>query len=118
MITEAFCFQGTNESAFVHHTNSHFACFFFKIDLLFVHALQFAEEVMSLCTELAVSVFRRELNHVCQRSTGGPTNHLHNLSCRHYADLDTDVAASLAQICRAVGRLYLRHPHMRLVGNF
>ena len=63
-----------------------------------------------------MSVFRRELSRVCQH--GAVTHQLHNPpSCRHFSDLDADVAASLAQICRALSRLYDRHPQMRLVFN-
>jgi len=68
--------------------------------------------MLSLCTELSVSVFRRELSHVCQH---GVTHQLPHSTCHHYNDLDADVAASLAQICRALSRLYDQHPQMRLV---
>ena len=55
-----------------------------------------------------MSLFRRELGRVCQH---GVTHH----NCNHSADLNADVAASLAQICHALSRLYNRHSQMQLV---
>ena len=84
-----------------------------------VDAAQFGAEVTSLCTELCVSVFGRELSRVCpqhhqqqQKQAGGDTV---LGSCRHCCDVGADVAATLAQICRAVSRLYNHSPQMRLV---
>jgi len=74
---------------------------------------QFGEEMLSLCTELCVSVLRRELGRLCQHS-GNVADPLHS-SCRHFADLDADTAVTLAQICRTLSRLYDRHPQMHLV---
>ena len=68
--------------------------------------------MLSLCTELSVSVFRRELSRVCQHDVSPQLPHS---CCHHFNDLDADVAASVAQICRALSRLYDRHPQMRLV---
>ena len=77
--------------------------------------LQFGEEVTSLCSELCVSVFRRELSRVCQLHHGG-TDRMRD-TCRHFSDLSADAAANLAQICRALSRLYSRNPQMRLVSH-
>jgi len=67
---------------------------------------------MSLCSELCVSVFRRELSRICRSHQH---DHVTHNTCRHFNDLSAEVTANLAHICRAISRLYQHNLQMRLV---